>query len=84
MTTATTRPFVAGLYRLPAEWGEGHRSCWTPCLRCDEVDAVTAKAAELAAHIYVEPTDAGTCVRYSAVQSPSGEVITLYRHVNPT
>jgi predicted enzyme related to lactoylglutathione lyase len=37
---------VAGLYQLPEAWGEGHRSCWTPCIRCDEIDAVTARAAE--------------------------------------
>ena len=30
--------------------------------------------------VITDPTDAGTCVRYIAVQSPSGEVITLYRH----
>jgi hypothetical protein len=38
----------------------------------------------MGAHIYVQPTDAGTCVRYSAMQSPSGEVVTLYKHTQAT
>lgn len=70
---------VAGMTKLPEEWGEGHRSCWTPNVQVDDIDGLTAKAATLGAHIYQEPTDIPGVVRYSAVQDPTGGVVCLYK-----
>jgi hypothetical protein len=75
---------IGGLLKMPEPWGEGHRSCWTPCVQVDDLDAVTAKAKEMGAHIYAQPTDVGNIVRYSCIQDPEGAVLSLYRALQPS
>jgi len=70
---------VGGLLQLPESWGEGHRSCWTPSVQTEDIDALTARAAELGGHVYQQPTDVPGIVRYSAIQDPTGAVISMYK-----
>ena len=70
---------VGAMFTTPDTWGEGHRSCWTPSVRVDDLDAVTAKAESMGAHIHQQPTDVGTMVRYSVVQDPEGAVLSLFK-----
>ncbi len=73
---------VAGMLKLPDEWGEGHRSCWTPYVHADEIDALTEKAEALGAHVYQQPVDMGGIVRCSTIQDPTGAVVSMFKPIS--
>jgi predicted enzyme related to lactoylglutathione lyase len=52
--------------------GEGTPPHWAPYLATDDVDASTAKAKELGATVYLEPTSMQGVGRFSALGDPTG------------
>jgi predicted enzyme related to lactoylglutathione lyase len=68
---------VAGCMRTPE--GMEAPPHWLAYIGVDDIDATTARAKELGATIYVEPTDIPNVGRFSIVQDPAGAVFGLFR-----
>jgi uncharacterized protein len=52
---------------------------WLVYIATDDIDATTARAKELGATVYVEPTDIPNMGRFSVLQDPAGAVFGLFQ-----
>jgi uncharacterized protein len=68
---------VGGCMRLPE--GVEAPPHWLPYIGTEDVDATTARAKELGATVFQEPTDIPNAGRFSIVQDPVGAVFGLYK-----
>ena len=69
---------AAGLMQLSPE-ELPPRPSWTPYIAVDDVDASTARAAELGAQVVVPPTDIPSIGRFAMVLEPTGAMCALFR-----
>jgi predicted enzyme related to lactoylglutathione lyase len=56
-------------------------AAWVPYLAADDVDATFAKAQELGAKAFLEPTDVETVGRFAVLGDPTGATFGLYKRV---
>jgi predicted enzyme related to lactoylglutathione lyase len=52
---------------------------WLVYIATDNIDATTARAKELGANVFVEPTDIPNMGRFSVLQDPAGAVFGLFQ-----
>lgn len=67
---------AGGMNRPPGMEAPPH---WLAYIGTDDVDKSTAKAKELGATVFMEPTDIPTVGRFSVLQDPAGAVFGLFK-----
>jgi len=69
------RQIAGAMHTMPGDPSPPH---WQTYISVDDVDGTTAKARELGATVYVEPTDIPGMGRFSVIADPTGAVVGLY------
>ncbi|TYB46818.1 VOC family protein [Actinomadura chibensis] len=67
---------VAGLVPIEEWWPRSFPPHWTPYFWVSDCDATTSRAADLGAHVYVQPVDIGPG-RFSVLTDPTGARLAL-------
>ena len=68
---------IGGAMQMPPE-AQGP-SAWMGYVSVEDVDATTAKAVELGATVFVEPTNAGEAGRFSVLADPQGAAFAIWK-----
>ncbi|MEO0652547.1 MAG: VOC family protein [Planctomycetota bacterium] len=69
---------LAGCMRKPAD--APGPTAWLSYVSVEDVDATRARAAELGAQVWVEPTDLPDIGRFAVLADPTGASFAIYRH----
>ncbi len=71
---------IGGVMQLPDDAvAEGSRPNWLPYVAVPDVDQSVARATELGASTYVEPTDIAEVGRFAVIGDPQGATFAVYR-----
>jgi uncharacterized protein len=70
---------LGGVMKPPEEAAkEGARASWLAHVEVDDVDATVARARQLGARIYKEPTDIPTVGKFAVIADPQGAAISIF------
>ena len=76
---------IGGVMQLPEEAvAEGARPHWLPYVAVPDVDQSVARATELGANTYVQPTDIAEIGRFAVMGDPQGAIFAVYKPLGDT
>lgn len=70
---------IGGAMQMPPD--QPGPAAWLPYVSVEDVDATTAKAVELGAKVYVEPTPIAEHGRFAVMADPGGAMFAIYKAI---